>query len=96
MLGDDVGENHDGEPPLGDDVGENHDGEPPLGDDVGENHDGEPHDGEPPQVGLILLSSSRRRRKGCRDGCELAERIFFGPTLSEFGGFYKKSTCTVT
>ena len=76
---------------LGDDVSENHDGEPPLGDDADENH----HDGEPPEVGLILLSSSRRRRQGCRDGGEVAED-FFDPRPSEFGRFYKKSTCTVT
>ena len=74
---------------LGDDA----DGKPPLGDDAGENH----HDGEPPEVGLILLSSSRRRRQGCRDGGEVAEKIFFGPRPSEFGVFfYKKSTCIVT
>ena len=53
VLRDDVGKNHDGEPPLRDDVGENHDGEAPLGDDADENH----HDGEPPQVGLILLGA---------------------------------------
>ena len=92
MLGDDAGENHDGEPPLGDDADENHDGEPPLGDDACENH----HDGEPPEVGLILFSSSQRRRQGCRDDGEVAERIFLTLRSSEFGGFYKKSTCIVT
>ena len=80
MLGDDVGENHDGESLLGDDVGENHDGEPPLGDDTDENH----HDGEPPEVGLILLSSSQRRRQGCRDGDDVAED-FFNPTERIWG-----------
>ena len=81
---------------LGDDADKNHDGEPPLGDDAGENY----HDGEPPEAGLILLSSSRRRRRGCRDDSEVAERgflgDFFGPIPSEFGRFYKTSTCTVT
>jgi len=56
---------------LRDDACENHDGEPSLGDDAGENH----HDGEPPEIDLILLSSfSRRRQRGCRDGGEIAER----------------------
>ena len=54
------------------------------------------NDGEPPEISLILLSSSRRRRRGCRDGGEVAEKIFFNPRPSEFGGFYKKLTCTVT
>ena len=58
--------------------------EQPLGDDAGENH----HDREAPEVGLILLSSSRRRRQGCRDGSEVAEKIFFGPRPSEFGVFF--------
>ena len=38
---------------LGDDADENYDEEPPLGDDIDKNH----HNGEPPKVGLILLSS---------------------------------------
>ena len=61
---------------LGDDTGENHDGEPLLGDDADKNH----HDGEPPEIDLILLSSSssRRPRQGCRDGGEVAEKIFWG------------------
>jgi len=46
-----------------------------LGDDADENHDG-----ELPEVGLILLSSSfpRRRRSGSRDGGKVAARIFLG------------------
>ena len=80
---------------LGDDADENHGGELPLGDDASENH----HDGEPPDVDLILLLSfsSRCRRRGCRDGGEVVILgDFFGPRPSEFEGFYKKSTCTIT
>ena len=84
---------------LGDNVSENHEGEPPLGDDVGENH----HDREPQEVGLILLSSSRSRRRGCRDGDErdddeVAKRIFWGDFFdrANLGFFFIKSTCSVT
>ena len=79
---------------LGDNAGENHDGEPTLGDDAGENH----HDGEPPEVNLIILSSfffffssPTTRLQRWR---EVAKRIFLGgffwPRPSEIGGFYKK------
>jgi len=74
---------------LGDDADENYDAEPPLEDNASENH----HDGELSEVGLILFSSSRHRRRGCRDDDEVAKRgsflgDFFGPRPSEFGVFF--------
>ena len=47
------------------------------------------NDGEPPEISLILLSSSRRRRRGCRDGGEVAEKIFLTLDRVNLGGFIK-------
>ena len=73
---------------FGDDADENHDGEPLLGDDIDENH----YDGEPLEVGLILLSSSRRADDEDAEMAARLQRIFFGPRLSVFGSFYKNSS----
>ena len=77
---------------LGEYAGGNHDGEPPLGDDASENH----HDREPPEVGLILLSSFFFFSAPTRLRRENFWRGIFWPRPSEFGGFYKKSTCSIT
>ena len=62
------------------------DREPPFGDDVGENH----HDGELPEVGLLLFLSIRERYVFLLLGTneETTTRLQKGCRASEFGVFF--------